>query len=126
VTIVSAPYEFPVMVHSFVAGISYAAGQYRAFKLDSNQKAILASAAARITGVVQNDPGLGETATVEMLGITVAETGGAFAAGALLAVDAAGRFVLATSGQQVVAEAMTPSGGTGRYAAVFLRYLGVA
>jgi hypothetical protein len=125
VTIVNAPYEIPVLVHSFVTAVDYSAAQYRATKLNSAQKAALPTAAGRITGVVQNDPAVGEDATVEMLGITVVETGGVFAAGANLAVDSAGRFVLATTGNQIVGEALTPSTGSGLYATAFLRYLGI-
>jgi hypothetical protein len=65
-----------------------------------------ASAGAAILGVLQNNPQLAEAGTVMCLGVSKILCGGTFSIGQILAVNAAGKFVVATSGQFGVAKAL--------------------
>lgn len=64
------------------------------------------AAGAAILGVLQNNPQLAEAGTVMCLGVSKIRCTGTFAIGAILAVDATGGFLAATSGQFGVAKAL--------------------
>jgi hypothetical protein len=76
---------------SLVAAADLSASQYFAVKVDSNGKAALAGAGEQAIGVVQNDPTAAQTATVRIGGVTKMKAGATIAAGARVAVDAAGK-----------------------------------
>jgi hypothetical protein len=59
-----------------------------------------------IIGVLQNNPQPGEAGQVMVQGVTKAQAGGAFQIGNLLMVNSAGQFVVATSGNYAVAQAL--------------------
>lgn len=64
------------------------------------------STSTSIIGVLQNNPQVGEAGTVMVEGVSKAIAGGTFNIGDKLMVTAAGKFVLATSGNYQVAVAL--------------------
>jgi Uncharacterized conserved protein (DUF2190) len=64
------------------------------------------AASTPMIGVLQNAPQQGEAGTVMIGGVTKAVAGGSFSIGALLMVNSSGQFVLATSGNYAVAQAL--------------------
>lgn len=119
-------FEIPGFTYSRPADADHRANQFRCMVLAADGDAALAGANVRIIGILQNDPNIGEAATVQRDGISKAEAGAAFAIAALLATDATGRLVTAAGGQQVVAIALTAGGGAGQIASVLLGYQGLA
>lgn len=83
----------------------------------------LPAAGGAIMGVQQNSPVLGEVSSVMVHGVSKARLSGTVAAGALLMVDAAGKFLTATSGNEAVAIAME-AGVAGDVAAILLKQYG--
>ncbi len=80
--------------------------QYFGAVLSSGQAAIAAAGEDAI-GVIQNDPDTqGLEATIAIGGVLRVIAGAAFASGIKLATDSAGKFVTATSGDQVLARAV--------------------
>lgn len=67
-----------------------------------NAAIVVATPGSGIIGVLQNNPLQNEAATVCNTGITMAKVSGSGAVGDLMAVDANGFFVKATSGQSAV------------------------
>ena len=65
-------------------------------------KAALAGNGEDIIGVLQNKPESGEAATIAISGVTKASAGGVITAGGNVALDAAGEFVAAASGDVIV------------------------
>jgi hypothetical protein len=82
-----------------------AASQYTGVKVKPDGSAGLPAAGGQITGVVQNDPAIGETVEIMHTGVSKVQAGAVFPAGSLLTPDATGRFVPVTAGQFAVAEA---------------------
>lgn len=64
------------------------------------------AASTPIIGVLQNNPQQGEAGTVLVQGVSKALASGAFNIGQLLMVDSAGKFLVATSGNYAVAQAL--------------------
>lgn len=83
----------------------------------------LPASGGAILGVQQNNPLLGEASTVMVHGISKARLSGTVAEGDLLKVDAAGKFLVATSGMQASAKAMQ-AGVSGDVIAVLLKSYG--
>ena len=106
-------------------------GQYVALTAVVASGAGLAGAAADlpapggpIVGVCQNNPQLGEPATIMVSGVSKARVSGAVSApGILLMVDAAGKFLPATAGNFAVAMAMQ-SAVAGDVAAILIKQYG--
>jgi hypothetical protein len=89
-------------------------GMHRAVKLDASGNVVLCGAAdLDFAGILQNDPAVGETATVKVRNVSKAVAGGAIAINDELTTDAAGRLVAATTGQIIVARPMAAASGTG-------------
>lgn len=84
----------------------------------------LPAAGGKIFGVIQNKPISGEAVEVECSGITKVALSGNVAAGAELMVDAAGKFLTATSTNQIVGVALM-AGSTGQVISALLKPAGV-
>jgi hypothetical protein len=84
----------------------------------------LPSAGGKIAGVVQNKPVIGEPAQLMVSGVSKCLANEAFAVGDMLMVDANGKFLLATTGNQVVGIALE-SGVAGAVVAVLLKDIGL-
>lgn len=110
---------------SVPAAVSFAAGQYRAGVLNSSGALALAAAGGRVEGVVQNKPAIADTVTLAVGGVTKMEAGAAVAAGARVAVDAAGRGVTATTGNYVLGVAMEAAGASGVYFPLLITHAGL-
>lgn len=94
----SQAFEEGLIVRSADAGADLSASQYFGVKINSTGLAVLCAAAGEYCyGVLQNDPTSGKTATIAIMGITKAKAGGAINPGALVKVDAAGKFVAASA-----------------------------
>ena len=85
---------------------------------------VLPALGAKIVGIVQNNPSLGEPGQVLVSGVSKAVAGGVFAIGDKLMVDASGHFVLATTGHDAVAIALE-TGSANAVVAVLLKDLGL-
>ena len=80
---------------------------------------------AKIAGVLQNDPISGAAATVGVSGISKGVAGAAFAKGVDLALNAAGKFIAAVSGKNIVAVAKQAAGADGDVVAMLLGFKGL-
>jgi len=83
----------------------------------------LSGAGAAILGILQNNPFLGEAAEVMVAGVSKARLSGTVAEGALLMCDTAGKLLVATSGNQAIAKALS-SGVSGDVCPVLLKSYG--
>lgn len=99
----------------------------RAVKFDANGNVILAGAGDKPfgVGIITNDVNVaqGNNVDIQYKNIGLVYTGGQFAAGANLSVDANGSFVAATTGENataVVAVALQASAGAGAYVRALL------
>jgi hypothetical protein len=100
--------EMPIMNISLVADADLTASQYKAIKINSAGKAVLAGAGEKAVGVLQNTPAKGQTACVTVVGMSFGSFGAAVAAGDSLEVNAEGQFITRTTGEAV---AVAVSGG---------------
>lgn len=108
-----AAYDNPVLVKSHDAGADLSAAQFKAVKYNGSGNLVVAGAGESACGLLQNDPALGQTGDVMLLGISRAIAGDAVAKGAKLAADAQGRLVTAASGDHVVAIAQDVAAAAG-------------
>lgn len=83
----------------------------------------IATADVRAMGVARYGVADGKDLPVDVMGTTIVETGGAFAIGDELTVDANGRAVInpEVGGEVVMADALEASAGAGQFVEVFLR-----
>lgn len=101
-------YENQVQSITLVAAADLSAKQYRVVKIDSNGKAAMPDADDLGIGILQNNPGSGQPATVGYGGVSKALAGGTIAAGARVTSDANGALIAAsTAGDAVVGVAIT-------------------
>jgi hypothetical protein len=101
-------YENQVQSITLVAAADLSAKQYRVVKIDSNGKAAMSDADDLGIGILQNNPGSGQPATVGYSGVSKALAGGTIAAGARVTSDANGALIAASSaGDAVVGVAVT-------------------
>lgn len=111
-----------------VAGADLSGNQYQFVKLDANGDVILCDTQGeQAYGVLQNDPGLGEAATVAIGGVTKVEAGEAVAAGNLVGVAADGQALDAslTTNNVFLGFALSAASAAGEIVSVDLaRYLG--
>jgi len=106
----SMAYEANLTNQAFVAGQDLEDYQYYPVYMNSSEEILLASdAGATILGVLQNTPEDEQTATVAFAGITKAIGGAVIAAGALVSVEAGGKFITQTTGT-AAGMALTPCG----------------
>lgn len=119
-------YEQDGSVRSYPAGADLSAHQWKGVVLDAAATVQLATTAGgRIDGVLQDPVVAGQGATFKIRDISRVLAGASFAAGALLAVQADGRFAAATAGQHIVAKARQ-AGAAGRIVSAELGYFGTA
>jgi hypothetical protein len=113
-----------VVHHSFsrVAGADLSTKQYYAVKLNSSAAAVLAGAGEFAVGILQNNPGNGQAASIATVGaISKAIAGGSITAGATVAVDSSGKLVDATE-----AKVNTSDAGSSTDAVIASNVIGVA
>lgn len=96
-------------------------GQYRAVKRTATGVILCGAADIDFLGILQDDPALGEAATVKTDGATKAVAGGAIVITDELTTDAAGRIVAATTGQVIVGRPLEVASGTGVVFAMEIR-----
>lgn len=94
--------ENPVLVDTIVAGADLTTAQYKIV----TAAGVLAGAGAG-GFVLQDAPASGQDATIMLLGLTKLLIGGTVTAGAKIASNASGVGLVATTGQTVVATALT-------------------
>lgn len=126
---------------SYVAGADLSAKQYTFVKLDADGQAVPASAAGEfVVGAVQNDPGLGQEATVAVYGITKVQADGAINEGDLIKTSVDGQAAVATKattntadagvaadalvGSYVVGVALSSAAAAGEIVSVLLTHAG--
>jgi hypothetical protein len=95
---------------------------FHAVRFSADYTVDASSAATQVgAGILQNEPGAaGRGARVRMLGTSVGVAGAAFAAGAKLTVNAAGRLITAAGGNQVYAIACQAALADGDQVEVFV------
>lgn len=96
------------------------AGMFRGVKFTSTGFALCGANDVNFVGVLQNDPKLGESGTIKHSDVSKAIAGAAISKGALVTTDAAGRFVTATTGQNVCGRARSAAGGSGEQFALLV------
>jgi hypothetical protein len=90
-------YEVPGQKVAFKSTNDLSTKRYIGVKLDSNAQVIAAVAGDRIIGVMQQPAGAGELTTVMLDGISFGTAGAPISIGALVAMDANGKFITATT-----------------------------
>lgn len=109
---------------TLLAGADLSAAQFRFVATNSSGAAVLAGAGAMANGAVQNDPENGQAALVDISGVTKVEAAGAITTGALVASDATGKAVAATTGDYALGTAME-TGAADRIISVLFQPSGV-
>ncbi len=99
-------YEIPLGKWSATVAGDISASQYCGLVM-SGANVVVAGAGARIVGVLQNKPdAAGKAAEIQSYLITKAKLGGTVTAGADVAMDASGRFVVATGSAAIVGQCL--------------------
>jgi len=88
----------PIFCDSYVTAADLSTKQFYAVKLDATGKLALAGAGDTCIGILQNNPGLGQVATVAVLGSSKAKAGAAVTAGLPVGADANGKLANAGNG----------------------------
>lgn len=97
-----------------VAAADFSSAQHRFVTIDSSGEAALSTAGQRIDATLDNDPVAGVAASLSGPGsISKIEAGEAIAAGDILASDAVGRAVVASSSENIGGVALTSAAGVG-------------
>lgn len=114
-------YEIPGFSFPLPSGADFTSGaQFRFCDVSATGKAVNPSAGGRVVGVRQNRPKADEATTIVHSGISIVEAGGAITAGNLVATNAVGQALVATTGQAVVGRALETASGSGIQIAVLL------
>ena len=113
-------YEIPGLLNTLLAAADLRSSQYRAVVVNSSGRAALAGAAARDVGILQNSPNTGEAGTVMWDGVSKVVAAAAITAGALVATNASGQVITATTGQASCGVARTAAGGANEIISVQL------
>lgn len=100
--------EGPVATLEAAADLS--AKQYYIVDCTAAKKVNLAGDGAVCIGVLENEPESGEAASVRIYGIAQVSAGAAISAGALVASDANGQAVTATTGEFSIGVALEAAG----------------
>ena len=96
------------------AGADLSTKQFHAVKVAADGDVEISGAGEASIGMLQNKPILNEAAEIDYDGISKAVAGAAVAnAGVELMANAAGRLIVATSGNRVVAVSLTSASGDG-------------
>lgn len=98
------------------------ASQFRFMVVDSNGQLAAAGAGAATDGVLQDDPdAAGKAGELGVEGVSKCEAGAAVAAGDLVASDASGKCVTASTGNVVAGRAMSAASADGEIISVLLK-----
>lgn len=101
---------------SFVAAADFTGKKYHGIKLGANEGEVELAGAGEGLGVLMSEPQAGETAEMAMIGGgAMVHSGAAFAKGAELAVNAAGKFITALIGNRVLGIAMEAATAADEY-----------
>lgn len=84
-------YEIPGFSFSLDAGADLRERQFRFCDIDTDGEAVVATAAGRIVGVINNKPNVGEATTVFGSGVSMVRAAGAITKGAVVEVGADGQ-----------------------------------
>lgn len=114
-------YEVPGHQNTLLAAADLRSSQFRAVVVNSSGRAALAGAAARDVGILQNTPNIGEAGTIMWDGVSKVVAAAAIAAGALVATNASGQALTATTTQPSFGVARTAAGGANEVIAVQLQ-----
>lgn len=87
------------------AGADLSAHQFKAVKLDSNGNVVLCGNGELGLGVLQNNPGNGQTATVRISGVSKMVASGVIGAGVAIGSDANGKAKAAVAGRTNTSDA---------------------
>ena len=98
--------EIPGLMATFEAAASLSAKQYCVMKISASQKVNVCGDGEAGIGILQNDPELGQEASLMISGISPAVYGGTVAPNDSLASDASGRLVAAAAAKSVIAIAI--------------------
>lgn len=90
---------------SLAAGADLSTKQFRAVKVNSSGKAVVAGAGEFAIGILQNKPASGQAATIVYSGVSKGILGGSVTAGATVAADSNGAFVDATEAKTNTSDA---------------------
>jgi hypothetical protein len=109
-----------------IAGADLSAAQYLFVEQSTAGTITVCNGAGEYAlGVLQNDPTSGQAGTVAVSGVTKVVAGGTVAIGAKVTTTAAGKALTATTGQQILGEAMS-GGDADEVISVLLRSSGAA
>lgn len=105
----------------FEASADLSSDQFKYVKLDGSNQLALAGAGDAGLGILQDKPDAqGQAGTVMAGGVSKAVTGASYSEGAKLTPDASGRLVTATATDEIVANALSDSGGADELQEVLL------
>lgn len=107
------------------ASADLSANKYQPVVVDAAGEVAVAGVGVLPVGVLLNDPSAqGRACEVMTVGVAPCKAGAAFAAGARLAVDAAGKAVLATTGAYTFGVALQAAGAADEVVSVALQSAG--
>lgn len=110
-------------IPGLVAAADLSAKQYHVVALASTAKQVKTAAAATgaVVGILQNDPLVGEAASVVGAGMTKAYSGAVIAAGDLVTANSTGQCIATTTANnKVIGKAITAASGTAVLFEVFV------
>lgn len=115
--------QIRLMTVSAEAGQDLSSFQYRAMAYAADgQIDNVTTAGASIDGILQDKPSAaGKAAMLGIVGVTLAEAGGTFSAGADLTPDSVGRLVAAGTGDVICAVARQAATASGQHVEVQLK-----
>jgi hypothetical protein len=101
---------------SFVAGADLSSDKYKGVKHGSTEGEVVLAVAGDAEFVLMNSPKAGDAAECAMIGGgAMVLSGAAFAIGAELSSNAAGKFITALSGNKVIGLALSAAAGADEY-----------
>ena len=113
------------MLPGVLAAADFTSAQHRFVSLDSNGDVALTAAGARMDGALENNPDIGQPATVMGPGsVAKVEASAAIASGADVASAANGQAVTSATGNYIAGPAMTATGASGEIVSVWLIFPG--
>lgn len=114
-------FTIPGFTITRLAAEDLSASQFRFVAINSSgQAALVTTAGGGALGVVQNDPAVGEAATIMLDGVSKVVAGAAVAAGADIASDTEGRAVAASTNNRILGIALEEASSAGAIIAVAL------
>lgn len=109
------------------AGADLSAAQFKFVSVDANGEVVVAGAGDFAIGVLQNNPGAGELATVRVAGISKVKADAAIAAGARVTPSADGEAATSTvATDNTTGIALEAAGGAGEVIPVCVMHTGTS